>query len=54
MEKVKIPLPDIDTQRAIVNIYHCAEECRRIAIEAEALNQDISPALMQHVIHEHN
>lgn len=54
MEKVKIPLPDIDTQRAIVNIYHCAEECRRIAAEADALSQTISPALMQHVIHEHN
>lgn len=54
MEMVKIPLPDINTQRAIVNIYHCAEECRRIAAEADALSQTISPALMQHVIHEHN
>lgn len=54
MEKVKIPLPDIETQRAIVNIYHCAEECRRIATEADILSQTVSPALMQHVIHEHN
>ena len=54
MEKVKIPLPDIETQRAIVNIYHCAEECRRIATEADSLSQTVSPALMQHVIHEHN
>ena len=54
MEKVQIPLPDIDTQRAIVNIYHCAEECRRIATEADSLSQTVSPALMQHVIHEHN
>ena len=51
---IKLPIPDIDTQRAIVNIYHCAEECRRIAAEAEALSQTISPALMQHIIHEHN
>ena len=43
MEKVKIPLPDIDTQRAIVNIYHCAEECRRIAAEADALSQSVQP-----------
>lgn len=54
MEKVAIPLPDIETQRAIVNIYHCAEECRRIASEADSLSQVVSPALMQHVIHEHN
>lgn len=51
---ILLPIPDIDTQRAIVNIYHCAEECRRIAAEADALSQTISPALMQHVIHEHN
>ncbi len=52
MEKVQIPLPDIETQRAIVNIYHCAEESRRIAREADRLSREICPALMQHVIHE--
>lgn len=52
MEKVQIPLPDIKTQRAIVNIYHCAEEAKRIAQEADKLSREICPALMQHIIHE--
>lgn len=52
MEKVKIPLPDLATQQAIVNIYHCAEEAKRIAAEADKLSREICPALMQHVIHE--
>ena len=52
MERVKIPLPDIEIQRAIVNIYHCAEEAKRIAAEADRLSREICPALMQHLIHE--
>lgn len=52
MEKVKIPLPDLATQQAIVNIYHCAEEAKRIAVEADKLSREICPALMQHIIHE--
>ena len=48
----KIPLPTIDVQRAIVNIYHCAEEAKRIAEEADRLSREICPALMQHIIHE--
>lgn len=52
MEKVKIPLPDLATQQAIVNIYHCAEEAKRIAAEADKLSREICPALMQHIIHE--
>ena len=52
MKKVKIPLPPTNIQEAIVNIYHCAEEAKRIAEEAEKLSKDICPALMQHLIHE--
>lgn len=52
MEKVKIPLPDLATQQAIVNIYHCAEEAKRIAAEADKLSREICPALVQHIIHE--
>jgi type I restriction enzyme S subunit len=52
MEEVRIPLPNIDTQRAIVNIYHCAEEAKRIAEEADRLSREICPAIMQHLIHE--
>lgn len=49
---IKIPLPPIEIQRSIVNIYHCAEEAKRIAEEADKLSREICPALMQHIIHE--
>ena len=49
---IRIPIPPIDVQRAIVNIYHCAEEAKRIAEEADRLSREICPALMQHIIHE--
>lgn len=49
---IQIPLPDLATQQAIVNIYHCAEETKRIAAEADKLSREICPALMQHIIHE--
>jgi type I restriction enzyme S subunit len=48
---IKFPLPDIDIQRAIVNIYNCAEEAKRIAEEADRLSKEICPALMQHLIY---
>lgn len=49
---IKIPLPSIEAQRSIVNIYRCAEEAKRIAEEADRLSREICPALMQHIIHE--
>ena len=49
---IKIPLPPIEAQRSIVNIYRCAEEAKRIAEEADRLSREICPALMQHIIHE--
>ena len=52
MEDVKIPLPPIEVQRSIVNIYRCAEEAKRIAEDADRLSREICPALMQHIIHE--
>lgn len=48
---IKIPLPSIEVQRSIVNIYRCAEEAKRIADEADRLSREICPALMQHIIH---
>ena len=50
MCRVAIPLPPIDEQRAIVNIYKCAAECKRIAEEADRLSREICPALMQKAI----
>ena len=51
MEQVKIPLPPLEVQRAIVNIYKCANEAKQIAAEADRLSREVCPALLQHVIH---
>lgn len=50
MTRVEIPIPPIDIQKAIVEIYHCADESRKIAAEANKLSSTICPALMQKVI----
>lgn len=50
MERVEVPLPSIEEQQAIVNIYKCAAECKRIAEEADKLSREICPALMQKAI----
>lgn len=50
MCRVAIPLPSIEEQQAIVNIYRCAAECKRIAEEADKLSREICPALMQKAI----
>lgn len=46
----KIPLPPIEVQQAIVNIYKCANEAKRIAEEADRLSREVCPTLLQHVI----
>lgn len=51
MKRVKIPLPPIDVQRAIVNIYKCANKAKQIAEEADKLSRAVCPALLQHIIH---
>lgn len=51
MKRCKIPLPPIDVQRAIVNIYKCANEAKQMAEEADRLSREVCPALIQHVIH---
>ena len=51
MCNVKIPLPPIEVQQAIVNIYKCANEAKQIAEEADWLSREVCPALLQHVIH---
>lgn len=47
MCRVKIPLPPIEVQRAIVALYHCAEEARRIASEAKEQLAQVCPAMIQ-------
>lgn len=51
MKRVRIPIPDIDVQRAIVNIYKYANEAKQIAEEADRLSREVCPALLQHIIH---
>ena len=51
MKRFSIPLPPPDVQRAIVNIYKCANEAKQIAAEADRLSREVCPALLQHVIH---
>ena len=51
MVRFAIPLPPIEIQRAIVNIYKCANEAKQIAEEADRLSREVCPALLQHVIH---
>lgn len=47
MCRVKIPLPPIEVQRAIVALYHCAEEARKIAAEARQQLLQVCPAMIQ-------
>lgn len=50
MKRVRIPLPPIETQRAIVNIYNCANEAKQIAVETDRMSREVCSALIQHAI----
>lgn len=45
--RVKIPLPKIEVQRSIVNVYKCLEEAKKIASEAREKLKTLCPALEQ-------
>ena len=45
--RVKIPLPPIEVQRSIVNLYNCLEEAKKIAQEAREKMKTLCPALVQ-------
>ena len=47
MCRVKIPLPPIEVQQAIVDVYRCAKEAKQIAAEADRLSREICPALVR-------
>ena len=51
MQRMSIPVPPINIQRAIINIYKCANEAKQIAEEADRFSREVCPALLQHVIH---
>ncbi len=48
---IQIPLPPLEVQESIVNLYHCIEEARKIAREARAQLQNLCPALIQYAEH---
>lgn len=48
--RVKIPLPPLQVQQAIVNLYNCAEEAKKIASEAREKMKMLCPALVQRAI----
>jgi len=48
--RVLIPLPPPEVQQAIVNIYNCAEEAKKIASEAREKMKTLCPALVQKAI----
>ena len=45
--RVKIPLPPIEVQRSIVNLYNILEEAKKIASEAREKLKTLCPALVQ-------
>jgi type I restriction enzyme S subunit len=51
MQEVKIPLPPTEVQQAIVNLYNCAEDAKKIATKAREKMKTLCPALVQRAIH---
>ncbi len=50
MKEVKIPLAPIDVQQAIVDIYNCAEEAKKIANDAREKMKTLCPAIVQRAL----
>jgi len=48
--RVTITIPSPDVQQAIVNLYNCAEEAKKIASEAREKMKTLCPALVQRAI----
>ena len=51
MCRVQIPLPPIDVQQAIVDVYHCMERAKQIATTAREKSKTLCPALVQRAAH---
>lgn len=45
--RVKIPLPPLEVQQSIVDLYKCLEEAKKIAFEAREKLKELCPALVQ-------
>lgn len=48
--EIKIPLPPLEVQQSIVNLYNCANEAKKIAEEADRMSREVCPALIQYVV----
>lgn len=51
MCRVQIPLPPIDVQQAIVDVYRCLERAKYIASQAREKLKTLCPALVQRAAH---
>lgn len=51
MERVQIPLPAIEVQQAIVDVYRCMERAKYIASQAREKLKTLCPALVQRAAH---
>ena len=47
--RVKIPLPPLEVQQSIVDLYRCLEEAKKIASEAREKLKTLCPALIQKI-----
>ena len=47
---IQIPLPPLEVQQSIVNLYHCIEEAKSIARETRERLTTLCPALVQYAI----
>lgn len=47
---IRIPIPPFEVQKAIVDIYNCSEEAKKIATEAREKMKMLCPALIQRAI----
>jgi type I restriction enzyme S subunit len=45
--RINIPIPSIEIQKAIVDLYNCAEEAKKIANDAREKMKNLCPALVQ-------
>lgn len=51
MKRVALPIPPVETQRNVVDIYRSLVEIKRAGDEAESMLQELCPALFQYSIH---
>ena len=51
MRRVEIPLPPIEFQHSIADVYNCLQESKRIVQESRELMKELCPALVQKAAH---